>query len=112
MKVHTTMMKTTSALAIALLCLAAAAHADPFPKADPKTGKRLFDEAKCGACHNSLMGGDGSKIFTRPEHKVRDSQALAKMVRFCVAQTGAQIFPEDIDHIAAYLNQQFYKFKQ
>lgn len=105
-------MKKTSVLAIALLWLSVAAHADPFPKADPKAGKRLFDQAKCSACHDSLMGGDGNKIFTRPEHKVRDSQALLKMVRFCVTQTGAQIFPEDIEHIAAYLNQQFYKFKQ
>lgn len=105
-------LKNSCVLVIALLFVSAAAHAEPFPKADPKTGKRLFDEAKCGACHNSLMGGDGSKIFTRPDHKVRDSQALAKMVRFCVNQTGAQIFPEDVEHIAAYLNQQFYKFKQ
>lgn len=97
-------------LTIAALCVSAVVHADPFPKANPQTGKRLFDEAKCGACHNSLMGGDGNKIFTRPEHKVRDAQALLKMVRFCVNQTGAQIFPEDIEHIAAYLNQQFYKF--
>jgi hypothetical protein len=57
------------------------------------------------------MGGDGNRIFTRPERKVNDAQALAKMVRFCVGQTGTSIFPEDIDHIAAYLNQQFYKFK-
>jgi len=104
-------MKTTTAstLAIALLCLSPAA---PFAKANPQTGKRLFEQARCGACHDSLMGGDGNKIFTRPEHKVRDSQALAKMVRFCVNQSGAQIFPEDIDHIAAYLNQQFYKFSK
>ena len=98
------------ALAIAALCLPAAVHADPFPKANPQTGKRLFDEAKCNACHNSLMGGDGNKIFTRPEHKVKDAQALLKMVRFCVNQTGAQVFPEDMEHLAAYLNQQFYKF--
>jgi len=102
----------TSALAIALFCLSTAVYAAPFPKGDPKTGKHLFDEAKCGACHDSLMGGNGSKIFTRPEHKVRDSQALLKMVRFCVNQTGAQIFPEDIEHIAAYLNQQYYKFSK
>lgn len=105
-------VKTALALAFAALCLAAAAHADPFPKANPQTGKRLFDEAGCGACHNSLMGGDGGRIFTRPEHKVRDAQGLLKMVRFCVSQTGAQIFPEDMEHIAAYLNQQFYKFRQ
>jgi cytochrome c peroxidase len=87
-------------------------HADPFANGNPKMGKKYFDEAKCNTCHVSLMGGDGDRIFTRPERKVNDVQALAKMVRFCVGQTGAGIFPEDIDHISAYLNQQFYKFKQ
>ncbi len=101
-----------STLAAAALCFSAAAHADPFPKADPQAGKRLFDKAKCNACHNSLMNGDGSRIFTRPEHKVKDAQALLKMVRFCVNQTGAQVFPEDVEHIAAYLNQQYYKFQR
>ncbi|MDP2239977.1 MAG: cytochrome c [Burkholderiales bacterium] len=97
-------------IALATLCVSAAVLANPFPKANPQTGKRIFDETKCGACHNSLMGGDGNKIFTRPEHKVKDAQALLKMVRFCVNQTGAQVFPEDMEHLAAYLNQQFYKF--
>ena len=86
-----------------------ALHADPFPKADPKAGKKYFDEAKCNACHVSLMGGDGDRIFTRPERRVRDAQALLKMVRFCISRTGAAVFPEDAEHIAAYLNQQFYK---
>lgn len=86
-------------------------YAEPFPKADPKAGKQAFDEAKCNACHVSLMGGDGNRIFTRPERRVKDAQALLKQVRFCVNQTGAGLFPEDVEHIAAYLNQQFYKFK-
>jgi hypothetical protein len=97
--------------AFGVVCFATTPHADPFANADPKLGKISFDEAKCNACHASLMGGDGNRIFTRPEHKVKDAQALAKMVRFCVGQTGAGIFPEDIDHIAAYLNREFYKFK-
>lgn len=101
--------RLVSALGVA--CLATTLHADPFPNADSKVGKKHFDEAKCNACHVSLMGGDGNRIFTRPERKVKDAQALAKMVRFCVDRTGAGIFPEDIEHVAAYLNQQFYKFK-
>ena len=103
------MMRVIGLAAATLLPLAV--HADPFPNADAKIGKKYFDEAKCNTCHVSLMAGDGNRIFTRPERKVKDAQALAKMVRFCVSQTGAAIFPEDTDHIAAYLNQQFYKFK-
>lgn len=99
-----------SVLVLVALFVSGAAHANPFPKANPQTGKKILGEAKCGACHNSLMGGDGDKIYTRPERKVKDAQALLKMVRFCVTQTGTQVFPEDMEHLAAYLNQQFYKF--
>jgi len=105
-------MKKAFLFAAAVFWLAATVHADPFAKADPKMGKKLYDDAKCSACHNSLMGGDGNRIYTRPDHKIRNSQALLKQVRFCVDQTGAAVFPEDIEHIAAYLNQRFYKFKQ
>lgn len=104
-------MITRLVSAFGIACFATTLHADPFPNADPKVGKKYFDEAKCDTCHVSLMGGDGNRIFTRPERKIKDAQALAKMVRFCVSQTGAGIFPEDIDHIAAYLNREFYKFK-
>ena len=103
-------MKCLMAIPV-ILSLSTAASADPFPNADPKLGKKYFDEAKCGSCHVSLVGGDGNRIFTRPERKVKDAQALVKMVRFCVSQTGAGIFPEDIEPIAAYLNREFYKFK-
>lgn len=91
-------------------CVATALHANPFPNADPKTGKERFEAAKCNSCHVSLMNGDGNRIFTRPERKIKNPKALLKMVRFCVERTGAAIFPEDVEHIAAYLNQAFYKF--
>jgi len=103
-------MKHTLIL-IAGLFLAGAARADPFPNADSKAGKKYFDEAKCNACHASIMGGDGNRIFTRPERRIGDAQQLLKMVRFCVDRTGAGVLPEDIEHIAAYLNREFYKFK-
>lgn len=104
-------MTALSVIAIAL-CFAVAAHADPFAKADPATGKNLLEEAKCNGCHAARMGGDADRMYTRPERKVRDAQGLLKMVQFCVDRTGAAVFPEDVVHMGAYLNQQFYKFKQ
>ena len=103
-------MKHT-AIFVAGLLLAGAAGADPFPNADPNAGKKYFDEAKCNACHASIVGGDANQIFTRSERRIRDAQQLLKMVRFCVDRTGAGVLPEDIEHIAAYLNREFYKFK-
>ena len=103
-------MKMTLAI-IGALMLVGFALAAPFPKGDPKVGKNLFDKAKCDACHASLMGGDGSRLFTRPEHKVKSADALLKRVKFCANQVGAQWFPDEEEHVAAYLNQQYYKFR-
>jgi mono/diheme cytochrome c family protein len=103
-------MNTRLLSAVIAASLAAAVHADPFPNADPNLGRKYFEQGKCGACHDSLMGGDGNRIFTRPDRGIEDPRGLAKMVRFCVSQTGAPVFPEDIEHIAAYLNRHFYKF--
>ena len=98
-------------LVLAALLVPLAAAADPFPKADMAAGKRAYDEAKCATCHNKLMSGDGNRIYTRADRKITTAPALAKMVRFCIDRTGAAVFPEDAEHIAAYLNQQFYKFR-
>jgi cytochrome c2 len=103
-------MKYPLASCAALLAISIASAA-PFPKGDPKAGKALFDKARCDACHAAMMDGDGSRLFTRPEHKVRSPQALLKQVKFCSAQVGAQWFPDEEEHVAAYLNQQYYKFK-
>jgi len=94
-----------------ILLAAGAAAAAPFAQGDAKAGKALYDKAQCAACHAGRYGGDGSLIYTRPEHKVKSADALLKQVRFCAAQVGAQWFPDEEEHVAAYLNQQYYKFK-
>lgn len=102
-------MKTLTALVCGAL-LASAAHAAPFAKGDPKTGKALHDKA-CINCHASMYGGDGSKIYTRSDRKVKSAAQLAARISACNANTGAGWFPEDEAHVGAYLNQQYYKFK-
>ena len=102
-------MKTLTALLCGAL-LAGAAHAAPFAKGDPKAGKTLHDKA-CISCHVNLSGGDGSGIYTRADRKTRSPEQLAARVAGCNANTGAGWFPEDEAHVAAYLNQQYYKFK-
>ena len=98
-------------LVIAALLAPATALAQTVAQGDAAAGKRAYDEAKCGACHDKLMGGDGNRIFTRADRRITSAPALSKMIRFCIDRTGASVFPEDVDHIAAYLNANFYKFK-
>jgi mono/diheme cytochrome c family protein len=95
----------------ALALAAAPALANPFPKGDPAKGQALMTEAKCSACHVSMFGGDGSRIYTRPDRRVTSAEKLRAQVRFCATQVRASWFPEEEEHVAAYLNQQYYHFK-
>jgi mono/diheme cytochrome c family protein len=94
-----------------MMTLALVAFAAPaFAAADPKVGKTLHDQ-QCISCHARMYGGDGSKIYTRSPHLINNLTALKQRVAACSAQTDAKWFPEDEENVAAYLNQQFYKFK-
>jgi cytochrome c peroxidase len=106
-------MRCSHALVAGFIALSSsgAFAADAPVKADPALGQRLFQEAKCNGCHEKIMKGDANRIFTRPDRRITSVPALQKMVRFCIEQTGASLFPEDAEHIAAYLNAQFYHLK-
>lgn len=93
-----------------LSLISSVALAAPFDKGDPKMGKTLVDKS-CQSCHASMFGGDATKIYTRADHKVKTPQQLAARISGCNANTGAGWFPDEEMHVAAYLNQQYYKFK-
>jgi mono/diheme cytochrome c family protein len=73
-------------------------------------GKNLHDQ-HCKSCHVQQWGGDGSSVYTRPAHRIKDLTALKQRVATCSSMTGAKIFPEEEASIAAYLAQQYYHFK-
>ena len=50
-------------------------------------------------------------MYTRENRKVTTPAGLQKQVRRCEQTLGLQWFDEDIDDVAAYLNESFYKFK-
>ncbi|MDD5242106.1 MAG: cytochrome c [Sulfuricella sp.] len=100
----------TPTLFLALLLAAAPAFADPFAKGDIKTGKTLHDKS-CISCHVSMTGGDGSAIYSRLERKVKNPQQLQARIRNCNANVGANWFPEEENHVGAYLNNAYYHFK-
>ena len=103
-------MKAKISLALLLIMGFSAAQAEPFAKGDPKVGKALAEKS-CNACHVSLMGGDGSKIYTRADRKVKSANQLEGRIRACNANTGTGWFPEEEEHVAAYLNATYYHFK-
>lgn len=95
---------------ISLLSLALPAAAAPFAKGDAGAGKKLHGE-QCAACHVGRFGGDGSKIYTRAERKVKSAAQLAQRITTCNANLGNNLFPEDEANLGAFLNQTYYKFK-
>lgn len=98
-------------IATLLLCTAAQAQAIPFASGDPAVGKKLFDDHNCNSCHVKMVGGDGNGIFTRPNHKVNSPERLVQQLRACGSNTDLVMTPEVEQHLGAYLNQKFYKFK-
>lgn len=104
-------MKLRIALLVPLLAAVPALAAPPFPNGDPKTGEALVKKAKCESCHASMFGGDGSEMYTRSNRIVKSPSKLLAQVRFCATQVGANWFPDEEEHVAAYLNQKYYKFK-
>lgn len=94
-------MKRVSIALMALL--AAPLHAAPFDKGDPAKGKALHEKS-CSACHSA-------EVYMRKDRKVKTAAQLAGRISGCNANTGAGWFPEEEQHVGAYLNQTFYKFK-
>ncbi|MBI5331328.1 MAG: cytochrome c [Betaproteobacteria bacterium] len=95
---------------LTLTLLAAPALAAPFANGNTQAGKELHQK-KCTACHIAKYSGDGSKIYTRAERRVKTASSLAQQITTCNNALGNELFPEEEAHLGAYLNGQFYKFK-
>lgn len=94
-----------------LLCCAASAQAAPFAEGDPQAGKKLFEQYDCNSCHKGKVGGDGNAIFTRPDRKVGSPQKLLEQMTQCSGALGKKLSKQEQQHLGAYLNQSYYKFK-
>lgn len=78
---------------------------------DPATGEKMVKEHACASCHQRLVGGDGSALYTRSDRKVTSKEKLAAQVSFCSTQLKTGWFPEDEEHVVAWLNHRYYHFK-
>lgn len=78
--------------------------------ADTERGMALHD-ANCISCHASRYGHDGTEMYTRPNHRIKDHAGLRKQVNFCKDNLGLTWFDDEVDDVAEYLNKTFYQFK-
>ena len=85
------------------LIFAALLATGSYTLADAERGQQLHDE-HCMKCHDS-------GVYTRENRRVADQAALVKQVKRCELNLGLRWFDNDINDVAQYLNQSFYKFK-
>lgn len=83
------------------ICLGvSSAHADDAEKA---SGKELH-EKNCVSCHKP-------ELYTKPNRRVTSREKLSTQVQFCVQQLNLQLFDEEAENVAEYLNTEYYHFK-
>lgn len=105
-----------SAVLLVALCLslqpAGADDSTPaeFRGADLALGEKLIREHRCSECHVRRVGGDGSAIY-KPTGRISRPAALLAMVEMCSTELKLQLFPEDVQAVAAVLQRDHYRFK-
>ena len=96
--------------AVVMACAAGASPPAPFAHGDPGSGQPL-NEKDCVACHARRFDGDADRIYLRSERRVRSPAQLLAQVSYCNAELRTGYFPEEEEHIAAYLNKRYYRFE-
>ena len=96
--------------ALIMLGITTAASANPFPDGNAQSGQKIFDKYDCNQCHNSIMHGDGYKIFTRFDRKRNTPEGLIEQIGMCSGNVNAHFTAKETQDLAAYLNI-YYKFK-
>jgi hypothetical protein len=89
--------------------LALAQQPAEFGTGDATAGKPLV-EKNCVSCHERKFG-DAARIYTRADRKVRTPAQLMAQVQLCNAELNTGLFPDEEEHVAAYLNARYYGFK-
>ena len=107
---HSIRVAVAIATAMFVSCAAAQTQPAPFKAGDSAAGRTLV-EKDCVSCHAAKFPGDPDKMYTRADHRVKTPAQLLARVQACNANLGKGYFPEEEEHIAAYLNREFYKFK-
>jgi mono/diheme cytochrome c family protein len=86
-------------------------YTDIYSGGDANVGKALVQK-NCISCHASSFGGDGSSIYTRENRIVKTSRGLKAQIRNCNTMLGLKWFEDEEQHVASYLNQNYYHFEK
>lgn len=92
-----------------LMLLAFVAAGMAPASADPGKGEALHQQ-NCVSCHVSMVGGDGSELYTRETRRVGSFPSLVAQVNRCNVNLGVGWFDDEVEAVAEYLNAAFYRF--
>ena len=102
---------STTALIVSVATALVFAQPQPAPFAAGKAHEgRTIVERDCVSCHAQMFAGDADQIYRRADRRVKTPAQLLAQVQACNVNLGKGYFPEEEEHIAAYLNLEFYKF--
>jgi hypothetical protein len=77
---------------------------------DMAAGRKLVAEKQCETCHHNKTMGDAKAIYLRKDRKVTSMEKLKAQVAVCNSELNLQLFPDDEEHIAAFLDATYYHF--
>lgn len=80
--------------------------------ASPEQGRQLVEEKKCEDCHHNKTMGDARAIYLRKDRKVTSWEKLKSQVAVCNSELNLQLFPDDEESIAEFLDRTYYKFRR
>lgn len=95
-----------------LVALLAALVGAPALAADVAEGRKLVAQHKCENCHHNKTLGDAKAIYLRKDRRATTMEKLKAQVTACNTELNIGLFPEDEEHIVAFLNETYYKFKR
>ena len=76
---------------------------------DAAEGRKLVEAHKCEACHQEKVRGPVGSVYVRKDRRVSSWAKLKSQVALCNTEINIGLFPEDEEHIAAFLNATYYK---
>jgi cytochrome c551/c552 len=92
-----------------LACLAVLIPLAAVASPNAKEGRKLVQTHKCETCHQEKVYGPVGTIYLRQDRKVTSWAKLKSQVAACNTMLNTGMFPEEEEHIAAFLNDAYYK---
>ena len=77
--------------------------------AHAELGQELHQQ-NCISCHANMTGGDGSAIYTRSDRLIDNRDSLETQVQRCATNQDLQWFTDEVEAVADYLDENYYKF--